>query len=79
MHRQLLRLTFDSQNVGEPIVYQIGVQFGVTTNILRANIARDGGWVVLELVGDAHDVESAEEWARAMGVGMEAVTEEFVD
>ena len=40
------RLSVGSTNVA----IAIGREFGIATNILRANIMRDSGWAVLELL-----------------------------
>lgn len=76
LDRQLLRFRFDIQSVREPIVYRMGTQFGVSTNIVRANVGREGGWVELELVGGDEDVASAVQWARQRGVVVEEMAEE---
>jgi ABC-type methionine transport system ATPase subunit len=73
MGRQLLRFTFTPENVAEPIVYEVGREFGLATNIRRANVARDGGWVVLELEGDDEEIGRAVEWTRERGVTVEPV------
>ncbi len=79
MGKQLFRFTFSSENVALPIVYQTGLQFGLTTNIMRANIGRDGGWVILELLGDSDDLERAVDWVRERGVSVEAVPGDLTD
>ncbi len=75
MGRQYLRFTFTPTNVSEPIVYEIGREFGLVTNIRRANVARDRGWVLLELEGEDDEIERAVKWARGKGVTVEEVAE----
>ena len=75
MGRWYLRFTFTPANVSEPIVYEIGKEFGLVTNILRANVARDRGWVLLELVGEDDEIERAVTWARGKGVTVEPAAE----
>ena len=73
MVRRVLRFTFSPHRVTQPIIYQLGKQFGVTTNIRRANITKDQGWVILELEGDDQDVEKAVRWAEKEGLIVEPV------
>ncbi len=75
MGRRYLRFTFTPENVSEPIVYEMGRQFGLVTNIRRANVARDRGWVLLELEGEEDEVVRAVEWARGKGVIVEEESE----
>ena len=75
MGRRYLRFTFTPENVSEPIVYEMGREFGLVTNIRRANVARDRGGVLLELEGEDDEIERAVEWARGKGVTVEVETE----
>ncbi len=71
MGSQNLRITFTPELITEPIIYQIGRQFDLVTNIRRANLTKDRGWVILELQGDEKEILRAAEWARARGVAVE--------
>ena len=73
------RFTFPPIVVTEPIIYELGRQFAVTTNIRRANVTKDSGWVILELQGEEDEVARAVAWARGRGVVVEAVGEECLD
>jgi L-aspartate semialdehyde sulfurtransferase ferredoxin len=68
MSSQNLRVTFPPQLVTEPIVYQLGRQFDLATNIRRANVTKDRGWVIVELQGEEKEISRAVEWARSRGV-----------
>lgn len=55
--------------VDAPIVSGMTEKFGLQFNILRANITPDAeGLLVLELTGDAADIERALDWAIDQGV-----------
>ena len=56
MAKRCVRLTFSAEVVAEPITYNLGHQFNVVTNIRRADVAKDRGWIVLELDGEEEDV-----------------------
>ena len=42
--------------VKEPVIYQMGKQFEIVTNIRRADVTRDQGWVLLEITGEAEEL-----------------------
>lgn len=71
-----VKFTFPPDLVNQPVVYNMGRQFGVVTNIRRADVGHDRGWVILELSGDAANVERALAWAREQGVRVESVEPE---
>ena len=52
MVKKRVMLTFTEELIREPIIYTLGQQFNVVTNIYRADISEDRGWVVLELEGE---------------------------
>ena len=56
MAKQRVRFTFSGELVREPIIYRLGLDFDVITNIRRADVRADVGWVVLELDGNEDDI-----------------------
>jgi hypothetical protein len=54
--------------VGQPILWRLGKMFNVVTNILRARISDDYGYVALALEGSTGEVEQAQEYLRSLGV-----------
>ena len=68
-----LRLTFPPDLITEPIIYRIGHQYHVVTNIRRANITAETGWVILEITGDADELERAVEYLKNIKVQVEPV------
>jgi hypothetical protein len=50
--RAKLNLTFPEHLISEPVIQRIGTEFGLVTNIHRANLAERGGWVILEVDGE---------------------------
>ncbi len=55
MAKRRVMFTFPPERIDEPIIYNIGVQFKVVTNIRRADVSENKGWVVLELEGAEED------------------------
>lgn len=76
MPTRRVKFTFPPDLVNQPVVYNMGKQFGVVTNIRRANLGHDRGWVVLEIVGGDEQLDQALAWARSQGVHVEATEPE---
>ncbi len=72
MARQRIKFTFPPDLVTQPVVYNMGKEFQVVTNIRRANVSGDRGWVILEISGSDEEITRALDWAKAQGVRIEA-------
>ena len=68
MTKRWVMLTFSSETITEPIIYTLGQQFKVVTNIRQADVAGDRGWIVLELDGEDQDIEAGIAWVISRGV-----------
>ena len=66
-----MRLTFRGDSLNDPIIYQLGQDFKVVTNIRRADVAEDSGWVELDVDGEPAEVDRALEFCRSRGIGVE--------
>ncbi|MGB2814124.1 MAG: NIL domain-containing protein [Dehalococcoidales bacterium] len=73
MSRQRFMLTFNEEQILEPIIYNLGQQFALITNIHRADVSRDEGWIVLELEGNENDIEQGIAWVTSKGVRVDPV------
>ncbi len=67
MTKQCVMFTFSPEVITEPIIYNLGQQFRLITNILRADLAEDRGWIVLELDGKEENIEAGIAWAISKG------------
>jgi len=79
MAKRRVMFTFPSELIGEPIIYNLGQQFKVVTNIRRADVSENRGWVVLELEGEEEDIERAITWVTAKGVRVDPVIGDIVE
>ena len=68
MAKQRVMFTFSSEVITEAIIYNLGQQFRLKTNIRRADLAEDRGWIVLELDGEEEDIEAGIAWVTSKGV-----------
>lgn len=60
--------TYTSELIREPIIYTLGQQFNVITNIQMADISEDKGSVALELEGEEQDIEEGLAWVTSKGM-----------
>ena len=73
MAKQKVMLSFASEAIAEPVIYTLGQQFNIVTNIRQAEIAEETGWIILELEGEDKDIEDGLTWAISKGVRVEPV------
>ena len=78
MAKRRIRLFFPSDQVSEPVVYLIGKQFEVVTNIRGGEVTRDSGWLYLELSGDDAEIDRAIQWTIQRGVRVDPVEGDIV-
>ena len=74
MTKQRVMLTFSPETITEPIIYNLGQQFKVATNIRQADLAGDRGWIVLELDGEDQDIEAGIAWVISRGVRVNPIS-----
>ena len=79
MVKRHVMFTFLPELIKEPIIYNLGQQFNLITNIRRADISEDKGWMVLELEGEESDIEQGIAWVTSKGVRVDPVNEEFTE
>lgn len=73
MARAQLHLTFPEHLVREPMVYRMGRDFGLQTNIRRANVDEHAAWFIIDLEGEDADVERAVAWLQSEGVKVDRI------
>ena len=77
-HRPV-RLTFPQTHVREPVVYHLGVDYGVVTSIRRASIEDHFGWMVLDMTGDPDQLDAAEAYLRSLGIEVDPAMGDIVE
>ena len=61
-------IRFPEDKIKEPVIYQIGHEFKVVTNVRRADVRETTGWMDIELIGDSTEIERAIAGLRKKGV-----------
>ncbi len=79
MIKRRVMFTFPQELIKEPIIFNLGQQFNVISNIRRADVSEDKGWVVLELEGEENDIEQGIAWVTSKGVRVDPVTGDIVE
>lgn len=78
MSKKRIKFTFPQDLITEPVIYQLAQRFKVITNIRRADVREDMGWVVLELDGDEDEITNGLEWVAATGVRVDPVVGDVI-
>jgi len=68
-----LWLMYPPKLIREPLIWKLGKNFKVVTNIRQASITDEIGVVCLELDGARNEVKAAIKWLEKIGVSVEPV------
>ena len=79
MPKRRIKLTFPQDLVKEPLIYLLGKNFEIVTNIRRADVRENMGWVVLELEGQDQEMERGLQWITESGVRADPVSGDVVE
>ena len=79
MAKRQVMFTFPQELIREPIIYSLGQQFKIVTNIRRADVTENRGWVMLELEGEEKDIEQGIAWVTSKGVRVDPVAGDVVE
>ena len=79
MAKQRVKFTFPQELITLPIIYELGKQFNIVTNVRRADVTEDRGWVVLEMDGPIEEIEKGLDWVAAKGVRVDPVQGDIVE
>ena len=73
-----LQLTYPSDRIQEPLLYELARRFHLKFNVRRADIDAGIGWVQLLLEGERTEIDAAIEWVEAQGVRADPVEGDVV-
>ncbi len=79
MVKKQIMFTFPEKLIKEPIIFNLGQRFKVVTNIRRADVSEEKGWVVLELEGEEKEIEQGIAWVSRKGVRVDPVVGDIVE
>ena len=76
---QRVKFTFQIEDVKDPIIYNLGKNFDLITNIRRADINDEVGWVILEIQGEEKSVTNGLEWITSLGVRVDPIGGDIIE
>lgn len=76
MAKRQVMLNYPKELLSEPIIYTISQQFNLATNIRRAEVTEERGWIILELEGRDEDIEAGITWVISKGMRVELISGE---
>ena len=79
MARQRVKFTFPQELITLPVIYELGKSFNLVTNIRRADVTEDRGWVILELDGELDEIERGLDWVASKGVRVDPVQGDIIE
>ncbi|MBI2856301.1 MAG: NIL domain-containing protein [Chloroflexi bacterium] len=79
MAKQRVKFTFPQDLITQPVIHNLSLNYKVVTNIRRAEVREDVGWVILELEGKEEDIESGLSWVTSIGVRVDPVSGDVVE
>ena len=68
-------LTYPAHLVSQPLISQLIRQYDLVTNILRAQVSEDAGWLLLLVRGESAQLEAGLAWIAEQGVQVETYGE----
>lgn len=79
MAKLRVTFTFPANLVPRPVIWEVSQKYPLVTNIRRAEVRDDYGWVMLELDGDEEKIQEALDWVRTTGVEVDLISGDVVE
>jgi hypothetical protein len=76
--RQRVKFTYPEEKITRPVIWEVGNRFNLVTNIRRADITAEVAWAILELEGEADDIEAGLRWVVEEGVRVDPVEDSIL-
>ncbi|MHB1646432.1 MAG: NIL domain-containing protein [bacterium] len=72
-------LNYPQDVIKDPLIYLIGKNYNIITNIRSASISNDIGIIALEIEGESSDIEKAVKFLESKGVSVEPIVLDIVE
>ncbi len=72
-------LNYPQEVIKDPLIYLIGKNYNIITNIRSASISNDIGIIALEIEGESSDIEKAVKFLESKGVSVEPIVLDIVE
>jgi len=77
--KKRIYMTYPKELIKEPLIYNIGKDFQVATNIRQATISDTIGLVAVELDGNPEAIDKAIEYLTSKGVKVEPIELDVIE
>ena len=77
--KRRVKLTFPQQLIKEPVLFTMAKKYDVMPNIRRARVTETVGEMVLELEGEAENLEKGLQSLRDQGVEVELIEGDIIE
>ena len=74
-----VKFTYEQAMIKEPIISMLSKDFDIVTNIRRADVREDMGWVVLEITGKEEEIQRSLDWVATKGVRVDPISGDVVE
>lgn len=74
-----VKFTYEQEMIKEPIISILSKDFDLVTNIRRADVREDMGWVVLEIEGEENEIQRALDWVSTKEVRVDSISGDVVE
>ena len=78
MANKRVKFTFIEELIKEPIIWKLSKEFDIITNIRRADVKADYGWMALELDGEEAQLERGVKWLKEKGVQVDPIERDVI-
>ena len=73
METTRLWLLYPARLITRPVIYELGKEFEIVTNIRQASVTDEIGLVSMELEGEREEIKKAIAWLEELGIKVEPV------
>ena len=74
-----VKFTYEQAMIKEPIISMLSKDFDIVTNIRRADVREDMGWVVLEITGKEEEIQRSLDWVSTKGDRVDPISGDVVE
>ena len=68
-----VKLTFEKGLIKTPTIHELTQKYDLISNIMKADVEENKGWVILELVGTSEAIDQGLTWVSEQGIIIEIV------
>ena len=79
MSTKRIKFTFPQDMVKRPVIYELSKNYQIVTNIRRADVRDDMGWVILELEGQEDVITEGLKWVVSTGVRVDPIAGDVIE